>query len=292
MIIVFIMTFSACREKSYPNNEKVIGYNLTDPDVSLKLPHILREISGLTYIDSSSFACIQDEKGVIYIYDFQKDKIKRKFKFNIKGDYEGITRVDSTIYVLRSDGTLFEIADFGNKDFKLNTYSTGIPTNNNEGLCYDPDNHRLLIACKGKAGNGKEFKEKREIYAFDLTTRTLSTEPVFDFDLKTIKEFARQQKYPDRVRNKKKGKNAGPEIKFMTSDIGIHPITKKLFVLSAFDHMLFIFNRNGTIEHIEKLNPEIFIQAEGIAFQPNGEMLITNEGRDKRSTLLRFKYKL
>lgn len=292
LFIISILTLYACHAKSYSNNEKIIGYNLTAPSVSLTLPHVLQEISGLTYIDSSSIACIQDEKGIIFIYNYQKDKIKKKYSFNIDGDYEGIARINDTIYILRSDGTLFEIQDYKSKDFRLNSYITGLPANNNEGLCFDPDNNRLLIACKGKIGKGRELKDKRVIYGFDLTTKQLSQEPVFDFDLQAIKDFALRENVDVHVKKKKKGKVMDPVIKFMTSDIAIHPITKKLFLLSASDHMLFIFSKNGHLEHIEKLDPELFVQAEGITFLPDGEMFITNEGQNNKATLLRFKYEL
>ena len=78
----------------------------------------------------------------------------------------------------------------------------------------------------------------------------------------------------------------------MTSAIAVHPITKKLYLLSASDHLFFIFNStNGEIEHLELLNPDIFNKAEGITFMDNGDMIITNEGQNKNPTLLRFNYK-
>jgi hypothetical protein len=43
---------------------------------------------------------------------------------------------------------------------------------------------------------------------------------------------------------------------------------------------------------MEKLNPELFNQPEGIAFLNNGDMLISNEGGPGNATLLRFNYKL
>lgn len=292
VISVLILILFACSAANYSNNEKITGYNLSAPDVTVTLPEILHEISGLTYVDSTSFACIQDEKGILFIYDWKANEIKKEYTFHMDGDYEGITRVNKTIYVLRSDGTLFEIEDYESENFRLNSYVTGIPANNNEGLCYDPGNNRLLIACKGKLEKGPEFKDKRVIYGFDLLTKTMSQEPVYDFDIREIKEFAINQALRLPVRSKKKGMVTEPIIKFMTSDIGIHPITKKLFLLSASDHLLFVFNKNGKVEHIEQLNPELFNKAEGITFLPNGELLITNEGQDRRPTLLHFNYSL
>ncbi len=291
-LLIFATNLFSCGA-TFTNNEKITGYNLTAPDKSSILPDTLREVSGLTNIDSTTFACIQDENGILFIYDAINNQLKEQYTFNIDGDYEGITRVDQTIYVLRSDGTLFEIYNYTSDNFKVTSYATGIPANNNEGLCYDPDRKRLLIACKGKIGKGPEFKDKRVIYGFDLKTKTLTKEPVFDFDLQIIKEFAIKNKVdlPTKTRKQKGQPIAEPFIKFGTSAICIHPLTKKLYLLSASDHLLFIFNMDGTIEHIEQLDPTMFNKAEGITFYDNGDMLITNEGQDKKPTVLYFKYR-
>lgn len=291
ILVVYSLALFACGAH-YTSNEKLSGYNLTAPETMLTLPDILHEISGLTYVDSNTFACIQDEKGILFIYNWKTNEIENQYAFHLDGDYEGIARVGKSMYVLRSDGTLFEIDDYESPDFQLHSYDTGIPAQNNEGLCYDADQNRLLIACKGKIDNDAEFKDKRMIYSFDLHTKTMNGEPVFDFDLSTIKAFAQQQRINLPAKGKKKNKMPEPVIKFMTSDIGIHPLTKKLYLLSATDHLLFIFKMNGEIEHIEQLNPELFNKAEGIAFLPSGDMLITNEGQRDRPTLLEFKYAL
>jgi len=278
---------------TFINNEAITGYDLSKPDKSVVLPDILYEVSGLTNIDATTFACIQDEKGILFIYDAEKNAIKRQCTFHIDGDYEGITRVDDTMYVLQSDGTLFEIKPFTSDNFQLHTYNTGIPANDNEGLCYDRDNNRLLIACKGKTGKGPEYNDKRVIYGFDLQTKQLTDEPVYDFDLQKIKAFAVKKRLnlPTKTRKNKGELITEPFIKFRTSAIGIHPLTKQLFLLSASDYLLFVMDRHGNVEHIEQLNPAIFNKAEGITFYDNGDMLITNEGQNKKPTVLRFNYK-
>jgi hypothetical protein len=288
VLFLTLFGFSA----TYINTESVTGYNLSKPDFSLVLPDTLREISGLTDIDSITFACIQDEHGILFIYDLLKNEIQKQYSFNIDGDYEGITRVDSAMYILRSDGALFEISNYQSSKFKLTSFTTGIPANNNEGLCYDPYNNRLLIASKGKIAKGPEYKDKRVIYGFDLKTKLLTDKPVFEFDLKNIKQYAKKNKINLPTKTKKNGQITETFIKFMTSAIAIHPITKKLFLLSASDHLFFIFNTtNGDIEHMELLNPDIFNKAEGITFLDNGDMIITNEGQNKKPTLLRFNYR-
>ncbi len=277
----------------YRNNENITGYNFSNPSLIYELPDTLREVSGLTLIDSSTFACIQDENGILFIYDIVNNSIRNQYPFHIDGDYEGITKVDSVLFILRSDGTLFEINLFQLASPQLKSYVTGIPANNNEGLCYDRVNNRLLIACKGNIGKGEAFKDRRAIYGFDLRTKTLSDQPVFDFDIEVVKDFAVKNKIdlPSKVKKKKGEKRTEPFIKFRTSAIGIHPKTKDLFLLSASDFLLFIFDHKGGIKHMEQLNPVKFNKAEGITFYENGDMLITNEAQDKKPTVLKFNYK-
>jgi hypothetical protein len=289
--IFFQIMLISCAS-TYKNSKSIIGYNLSKPDLSLAMPDTLREISGLAIIDSSTFICIQDENGIMFIYDFINNKIKNQFPFHINGDYEGITKVDHSIFILRSDGMLFEIDNYLNPDSRIFSYQTGKPANNNEGLCYDKYNNRLLIACKGKIGKGAEFKDRRVIYGFDLAERALTKEPVFNFDIQNVIDFATNKNIdlPSKIRKRKGEKISESFIKFQTSAICIHPKTKQLFLLSASDYMLFIFNPDGTVSHLEQLNPRIFNKAEGISFFNSGDMLITNEGQKKQPTVLRFNY--
>ncbi|MBK6443762.1 MAG: SdiA-regulated domain-containing protein [Bacteroidetes bacterium] len=287
-LLLLCLNLSSYFSTSLNHDNSFSGYDLSKPDTVLILPDTLREISGLTDIDTATIACIQDENGILFVYDILRNEIREQYNFHVDGDYEGITLVGKTMYILRSDGSLFEIVDYEARNFKLHHYTTGIPANNNEGLCYDPDNNRLLVACKSKPGKGPEYKDKRVIYGFDLSTKKLSDEPVFSFELPVIKAFAQEMKLNLAVREKKNGAEA--LIKFFPSAIAVHPVTKKLYLLSAVDHMMFIFDSTGKLEHIEQLSPKLFNKAEGITFFANGDMLITNEAQRMKPTLLRFNY--
>jgi len=288
-LAIIILTLSQC--KNDINIEKSTGYNLKSPDESIELPSVLHEISGLTYIDSINFACIQDENGILFIYDFRERKIAMEFKFFSKGDYEGIARVDDTIYVLRSDGVLFEIADYKSDSIIVIPYQTNIPSKDNEGLCYDTENRRLLIACKESTGKGDLSKDNRYIFAFNLDSMYLVTHPVFSFNIEKLKAFAKTNKVKLPLKGKKKGLRVETVLKLQASEIAIHPLSKKIFILSAEDYMLFVFDRTGKIEQMVMLNHTLFNQPEGITFLENGDMLISNEGPGKEpATLLRFIY--
>ena len=296
LIVIFLNIFSCSNSADKSSHSAVIrsvntiGYDFSDPDKTIILPGILHEISGITVIDSSSVACIQDENGIVFIFDVLKNEIKKQIIFHTNGDYEGITRVDKTIYILRSDGVLFKILNYGDPGFTKEIILTGIQADDNEGLCYDQKTNRLLIAPKSNIGKGYEYDEKRMIYGFDINSGTLIREPAFDFDLSAIKRFASDNKAILPVKRKKKAREPDPDIKFRPSAIGIHPLTNKLFVLSGIEQMLFVFDMNGTIEYMKKLNPDILNMPEGITFFKNGDMLISNEGQNRYPTLLRFNY--
>lgn len=264
-------------------------YNYANPTEVTVLPDTLREVSGITIIDSNTVTFIQDENGILFTYSLKDKRIIKQQEFGIDGDYEEITRIGKTLYILRSDGTIFEIADYENPTSKIDTFNTGIPAVDNEGLCYDKAHNRLLVACKSRLNKEAGDKDSRAIYGFDLATKTLSKKPIYNFDLKDIKKFAEDKKL-NIPQSKKKGKKDEPDIKFKTSAIDIHPITNKLYLLSAADHLLFIFNLNGKLEHIEVLDAERYNKAEGLTFFANGDMLITNEGQNKKPTLLRLNY--
>ena len=268
-----------------------IGYNLSVPDRVYILPEALKEISGMAETDTSAFACIQDEQEIVYIYDVNKSQIINQLNIGYYGDYEGIARVDKTLYILRSDGVLSEITNFETDQHKKTTYSTGIPWKDNEGICSDPKNNRLLIAPKETPEKHSGDKKKRFIYGFDLISKKLINEPVLIFDLKEIERFALENRINVPMKDKKKGGGKEPDIKFRMSAIEIHPITGRLFVLSSIDKLLFVFNMKSEIEYMERLNPDLFNQPEGITFMNNGDLYISNEGKKKSPTLVQFRYK-
>ena len=257
------------------------GYNLTAPNAVIKLPKILREISGLCKIDAYTVAAVQDEDGEIFFYDLRTEEIVRELKFDKDNDYEGIACTGDDLYVLRSDGKLFEVLNFREEDDpKVEEYKTGIPVKDNEGLTFDAKNNRLLIAGKSEP-KGDKYDDKRAVFAFDLESKKVIENPIYLFDAKDIEKSVKKEK---------------PEIKDLSikinpSGIAVHPLTDRLYVLSGRDNFLYIFNRNGTPEGIFNLSRRLFKQAEGITFSKDGELLIANEGGKGKAMLLRFDYR-
>lgn len=275
-LIVFISFFS------FTSVLRSQSYDYTNPTKIITLPAVLREISDITVINNNLIACVQDEKGILFKYNLKKNAIANQDSFYIDGDYEGIAKVGNDIFVLRGDGAILEIKNGVKGRREVQLHQTNIPATNNEGLCYDAANNYLLIACKSRTLNDTNTRDKRMIYAFNLSTKKLLPEPVFEIYIPQIKKY---------VAEKYEMANAMADaIKFKPSAIAIHPITKKLYLLSASGYLLCVFNK-GVLESAERLNPVNFNKAEGISFLKNGDMLISNEGQLGNATLLLFKYK-
>jgi hypothetical protein len=263
-------------------------YDLSAPDRIYTLPPVLQEVSGLTAINASTVACIQDEYGIVFFYDLNENEVKRTLVFGTEGDYEDITRAGGTLYVIRSDELLVEIRNYVSEVFETASHLAKMPGSNAESLCYDRNEDRLLMMPREVSDNDKNSKNIRFIYAFDLRTKEMSEDPVISLDKKKIGEFAMEHDIDVPMKGKKGEKK--PDVRIKTSAIAINPVSSGLYVLSGPEKLLFVFDMNGKIEWIEKLDKDLFPQPEGITFLVNGDMIISNEGRNKVPTLLRFNY--
>ncbi len=258
-------------------------YDLSSPDKYYILPGVLNEISGIVNIDGNIIAGIQDENGVVFFYDLLNKKISRSLIFFENGDYEDIATAGKSMYILRSDGVLFEIADFTISKIKVNVLKTGIPSKESEALCYHKKNNSLLIAAKENV-DSESLKGKRVIYSFNMATRKLDNMPFLIIDPGIIPELLMKT---GQAANKNSDDN-DDQLDFRISAISIHPLTGNIWALSAGDRILCEFDNRGTPLRAYPLNKKLFNQPEGITFLLNGDMFISNEGGDDDATLLRF----
>lgn len=261
-----------------------VGYDLSNPDKVLFLPPILSEISGITNIDSSKVACVQDENGIVFIFDMAKNEISDQFTFHYPGDYEGIAKVSGAFYVLRSDGVLFETGNDKSSASAQQIPSTAGISADYEGLCYDWRNQRLLIVPKNNPDRGPGYEKKHPVYALDLQNDKDAATEAFELDLPEITRYAAE--------NNIKVSDEDKVTSLMVSDIGVHPLTNMLYVISAVNRMLFVFDDDRSITYMEELRPDLFSMPEGISFLDNGDMLISNEGRTNPASIMLFRYRI
>ncbi|WP_131494743.1 SdiA-regulated domain-containing protein [Flavobacterium enshiense] len=269
------------------SSRSAIPYNLSTPNKKYHLPAILEEISGLTDIDSAHVACVQDEIGMVFIYNFLIDSIVVRHKFDSVGDFEGLTFTGKSLFVLRSDGRLTEWENFSPKTGSGKVLHTMLPlqTTNNEGLCFDSKKNRLLIAAKSKPIN-HDYKSERFIYEFDLNQKKLNKSPAYSIN--TIELEAAAKEFKIVQQNRTESGKLRP-FNFRPASLAVHPQTSDIYIISAADKLLLVINEQGEIRNMERLNDDLFAKAEGITFLSDGTMIITNEAAGKVPTLLIFK---
>ncbi|WP_066404357.1 SdiA-regulated domain-containing protein [Flavisolibacter tropicus] len=231
------------------------------------MPAKLKEISGIAYVDAARFACVEDEEGKIYIYNTQSQSIEKEIPFAAVGDYEGIAIAGNTAYVLRADGRLYEVANYNNKPTVVEHQTHLTAKQDVEGLCYDQKNNRLLLAIKGNEPNTSEYKG---IYAFDLANKKLNETPVLKIDLthEIWKDIKSKQKIEP-------------------SDLDIHPLTGDIYITDGAKPKLLIMDAEGKKKNLLSLDETQFPQPEGVAFTPEGELMISSEGKTGTGSIVK-----
>jgi len=248
-------------------------YNFSEA-VTEKLDLKIKEISGIAW-DSKhdEFITHNDESGKLFFLDKESKAIKREIHFAGKGDYEDVALVKGVPYVLKSDGMLTKIVrDSAGKDIGLEAGKIDLSgTNDFETLYYDSTRKALIMICKNCA---MDDKHSISAFAFYPDSIGFDNKPVFTIDADEVRALS-----PEKTS------------KFQPSAAAIHPVLKKLFIISSASNQLVIADTNGKVELVFVLAKKLFPQPEGITFKNYGDMYISNEGVTTKSTLLKFIYK-
>ena len=269
-------------------------YNMGKPDQTFEMPDELEEISGLGLSDDgNTLAAVQDEDGEIFLVNRYTGEVQAEIEFWKDGDYEGIEFVGDDIYVVKSTGTVYEVLRPGEEQPVVNKYNFFLDGDNDvEGLAYDADAHRLLLACKGNAGHDKAYPNRKAVYGFDLRERMLLETPVYFVELDSVRNYLGQSPAIWKLAKLLEFFNPEEEFGFSPSAIAIHPLSGYLYMTSSVGKMLIVMRKDGQIVHIEKLNKRVHPQPEGLCFAKDGTLFLSNEeGKGADPVIYRFDYK-
>jgi uncharacterized protein YjiK len=269
LVVVFVMFFCGCRRK-VTILKSPPGYNFSISEKTPKLNLKLREISGIAWDKKRDvFVAVGDEASEFYTLDKETKSIIGTYSLGEKGDYEDVAVVDSTPYILRSDGAILKYNS--NTSAATEIANLGLEGQSEfETMFYDPERNALLIMCKNCA---MDKGGKISVFAYRIDSSGFDNKPIFQIDRKMI----------DKLAPKKGGK-------FEPSAASINPKQQKIYILSATSKQLAITDMDGNVEGVYILAPPLFPQAEGICFKANGDMYITNEGGSGKPSLLKFSY--
>lgn len=288
ILIVFIGLSSL---NSFANSNFNKSFNNKDKDskkqnekltvlVKWFLPEILKEISGICWVDDQRIACVQDELGIVFIYNILDAKIERQIPFADPGDFESITKSDLAFYVMRADGRIFEITNSFSKKPTVKQYDIPLADNLDfEGFFYDSKEKHLLITFK--APDPKTGAKTKGIYAFDPLKKIMNNKPVYEIDFTS----SIINKHGDNDDKKDKDFNKI----FIPSDIAINPLTSELYLTDGINPGLLIIDKNGKMKSYFKLDKDDFPQPEGITFSSKGDLFLSTEGVKHNRIIARVK---
>jgi hypothetical protein len=275
IISVIIILWCSCHTNTHKKEVRTevsqnFAYNIQSPDKTFILPDKLNEISGIAAVSDSIIACIADENGIVYFYNLSSNIIENKIRFADKGDFEDLTIINDTIYVLDSKGIVWLI-----KDYKKQPVIASFPLSIQqpfelEGLCHQQDT--LFIAAK---------------YYHNIKKMEEGNLPVWKISISNMQTSKTLFDVPDMV----KPDNSTGQIPFHTSALLYNETTAEWLFISSHTKALMRCNYKGEVAEIQRLPAENFSQPEGICITPSGNLLISNEGKDKRATILLFNNK-
>jgi hypothetical protein len=259
-------SFGGCREAiTLPSPP---GYDLVAP-ATFVLSGSLREISGIVLLrgNPDTVYAIEDETGKLYSFHLGDEKFPYR-KFGGHGDYEDVTILDNKEFVvLRSDGSLFVFPTGWLRSGKRPRERPIYPKGTNE------EGGRLIALCK----NCPDDDQRREVSAYVLQYRAGHTLAVTD--------HFKVEVPADRLTSIHKN------IKFHPSAVARHPLTKQWYVLSSVNKVLIVLDDRWQVKGMYPLDPVLFKQPEGLAFDARGNMYISNEGQRGNANVLLFSYK-
>ncbi|WP_255496325.1 SdiA-regulated domain-containing protein [Mucilaginibacter sp. FT3.2] len=252
------------------------GYDLNKP-VKYYMPDELLEISGIAFKDGKgdSVYAEQDEDGKVYYLKLGEKKVNYT-TFGKKGDYEDIAICRNQVIVLRSDGVLFSFPfnQVRSREAagvqKLNNL---LPTGEYEGMYADEKTGLLYVLCKHCADDKTTKNSSGYILALQ-PNGTLKQSGAFNVDVTAIQKLTDKKK-----------------ISFHPSALAKNNNTNEWYILSSVNKILVVADVNWKIKAVYPLNSSIYNQPEGVAFDAQHNLYISNEGgKLSEGNILKFNY--
>lgn len=226
------------------------------------MPESLREISGIAFHNhkSDTVYAIQDEEGKVFRLAWDK---KKQFhtKFGRGGDYEDLTIVKEKVVILKSNGYLFTFPFEDTIYEELDSVKEQkhlLPKGEYESMFGDETTGKIYILCKTCPDDN--LKERVSGYVFQLGDSLYQTGS-FEIDVHEIKLYTGKVK-------------SG----FRPSALARSSVNNDWYIISSINKLLVVTDSTWKVKEVCKLDPAVFSQPEGIAFDSTGNLYISNEG--------------
>jgi uncharacterized protein YjiK len=244
-----------------------------EPIARWLLPPALREISGLALTHDGRLLVHDDQLGQVWEVDYRRGVLVKRFSLGngvLKGDFEGITVANDMVYLLNSNGKLYEFPEGANGaqvDYKL--YDTGLKQDCEfEGVAFDPAIDALLLACKHV--HDKDVKDDLVIYRWSLKGDSAT-------------RLSRLAVPIAKVR----GDNDWDKLE--PSDISIDPVNGNYLLIASLQQAVFEITPAGEPVFARMLPPG-HRQPEGVAVTKDSVLLVSDEGGNGTAMITLYRW--
>ncbi len=238
------------------------GYDLNNPEV-FEMQDVLEEISGITFFEGNpdTLFAQQDEEGKLFFFALENEKPKQT-RFGNDGDYEDIAIFNRDVIVLRSDGSLYRFPleeRHGKRVESVTTWKKPFPKGEYESLAAHAGDNQLYIFCKECEIDRKQGATTG--YRFRLAEDgTLSELFSFSVSHAQIEHHVSLDGKP-----------------FRPSAMAWNPHTHEWYVISSINKMLIVLDERWQVRGAYPLDPDRYVQPEGLAFDNNRALYIASE---------------
>ncbi|WP_118975151.1 SdiA-regulated domain-containing protein [Taibaiella koreensis] len=275
-LALLLLAFSAC-SKGEKTIESPAGYDFSKP-VKYVMPEELAEISGIAFAPGSQelMYAIQDEDGQLFYWKNGHPKPVTAMDFGKHGDYEDLGITKKYITILRSDGILFNFPLQETKGAAISSvqeWKNLVPEGEYEGLYADDATDNLYVLCKNCGADRKTGSVSGYILHLDEQGRPAMTG---NFKINT-----------DAIQTIKPKKKNG----FRPSALTFNKRNQEWYILSSVNKSLVVTDKNWHPKQVVALDPGLFPQPEGITFDIDNNLYISNEaGNTAKGTVLKFMF--
>ena len=266
----------SCGSRPAPPEGMLARYRLDRaPTSRVTLPAELHEVSGLAVTGDGRLFAHGDEHGVVFQVDPATGEIVKRFSLQpgaqevdlgkksrdgqVAGDFEDIAVVGDRFFLVTSNGVLVEFRegqDGGAVPFTA--YPTPLADGCEvEGLAHDPASDALLLLCKQM--KDKAARHLVEIYSWSLRDRRLDPKPRLTVPFASLAPLTGAKAFNGSALvfmpgGKSLAMVAGPQQVFAEIGLDGKPLT------------------GGALDRASQPQPE------GMAFLPDGTLLVSSEG--------------
>lgn len=293
LILIAVTGATACRESSQARasefkateraREQELERRLSKADANptkmtpvamWMMPSELREISGIALTADGRLLAHGDELARIFVLNPRTGVVLKRFTVGSgpAGDFEGITVAGSDIYLLSSNGTLYQFKEGANDaSVPYSTIDTHLGKECEfEGVAFEPDSAWLLLPCKRVSK--KLPRGQLIIYRWRLGSST-------DSARLTMLAVPMPQAIGS---NDWKGLHP--------SDITIDPATGNYVLISSQEEALVEITPGGEVERSEKL-PGKHHQPEGVAITKDNILIVSDEATKKPASITLYRWR-